>query len=122
MPGMDGFTLTEQIRLEPDIAGPVVMMLTSDDRQGDAARCRQLGLAGYMVKPIKRAELQSAIGLALAPELAGDPATKSGVRQLVGTQTMGIVTPPSLAIRAGDAPMARGNRYILVAEDNIVNQ
>jgi two-component system sensor histidine kinase/response regulator len=123
MPSMDGFTLVEQIRLEPDIAGPVVMMLTSDDRQGDAARCRQLGLAGYMVKPIKRAELQSAIGVALAPELASDHATNPGACLLGGTQSpSATVSPPTLAIRSAATSAADGKRYILVAEDNIVNQ
>ena len=41
------------------------MMLTSADRQSDAARCRRLGMSGYLVKPVKADELQIAILAAL---------------------------------------------------------
>ena len=40
-------------------------MLTSAGRPGDAARCRELGIAAYLTKPIKRSELRDAILLAL---------------------------------------------------------
>jgi PleD family two-component response regulator len=33
----------------------VVLMLTSDNRAGDVARGRELGIAAYLVKPVKRA-------------------------------------------------------------------
>ena len=33
------------------------MMLTSANRRGDAARCRELGLAAYLVKPVQQSEL-----------------------------------------------------------------
>src|SRR5262249_26750308 len=44
MPEMDGFALLERVRQHPGLTGGVVMMLSSGDRQGDAARCRQLGV------------------------------------------------------------------------------
>jgi two-component system sensor histidine kinase/response regulator len=37
------------------------MMLTSAGQQGDADRCRRLGLTSYIVKPIRMSELHSAI-------------------------------------------------------------
>ncbi len=67
MPEMDGFELASQIQLNSVYVGTTVMMLTSDNRAGDIARARQLGMAAYMVKPIKRKELQQAISSALAP-------------------------------------------------------
>ena len=45
MPEMDGFTLAEQIKREPDLAESPVMMLTSLGHQAGAGRCRDLGLA-----------------------------------------------------------------------------
>ncbi|GAB4372117.1 MAG: hypothetical protein Kow00128_20610 [Deltaproteobacteria bacterium] len=66
MPGMDGFELAERIRSESGYRGPTMMMLTSDNRAGDIARARALGIAGYMVKPIKRDELKRAIEASLA--------------------------------------------------------
>jgi two-component system sensor histidine kinase/response regulator len=66
MPDADGFTLVEAIKQDPAIAGATVVMLTSGGRPGDAARCRELGIAAYLPKPIKRPELRSAVLLALS--------------------------------------------------------
>ena len=55
MPGMDGFTLAEQIlNDEPDLRRPVVMMLSSADLQSDVPRCRQLGISCHVTKPVSR--------------------------------------------------------------------
>jgi signal transduction histidine kinase/DNA-binding response OmpR family regulator len=65
MPKMDGFELAEQIKQTEGLADVTLMMLTSDNRTGDLARCRALGVSGYLVKPIKRAELLDALTTAL---------------------------------------------------------
>jgi hypothetical protein len=49
------------------------MMLTSGGQGGDVARCRELGIAAYMMKPVKQSALLDAILRAL-----GRPGT--GVR------------------------------------------
>ncbi len=61
MPEVDGFALAEQIRRHPDFAGTVVIMLSSADRQVDAARWRRAGVASYLIKPVKPSELFEAI-------------------------------------------------------------
>ena len=65
MPGWDGFKVAEAVRDAPALAGTTILMLTSDNRTGDVARCQELGVARYLVKPIKRTELFVAIGEAL---------------------------------------------------------
>jgi PAS domain S-box-containing protein len=70
MPDADGFTLAEGIKKDPAIAGATVVMLTSAGQLGDVARCRELGVAGYLAKPIKRSELFDTILLALAGQSA----------------------------------------------------
>jgi len=100
MPEMDGFQLAERVQQDPRLAGAVIMMLTSSGRRGDAARCRQLGIAAYLVKPIRNNELMQALLTVL-----GQPAGKAAP----------LVTRHSLR-EAG--PGLR----ILVAEDNPVNQ
>ena len=37
------------------------MMLTANGWRGDAARCRELGIAAYLTKPISPAELWEAL-------------------------------------------------------------
>ena len=52
MPGLDGFAVAEQISQRPHLSNATVLMLTSDDRAGDARRCRELGVTRYLIKPI----------------------------------------------------------------------
>jgi len=54
MPEMDGFTLAEIIQKDRELVGAAIMMLTSAGHAGDAARCRELGISGYLVKPIRQ--------------------------------------------------------------------
>lgn len=65
MPGMDGFAVAEQIQGDPMLTGTVILMLTSENRSGDVTRCARLGLAAYLVKPVKRSELLDSIRTAL---------------------------------------------------------
>jgi two-component system sensor histidine kinase/response regulator len=98
MPEMDGFQLAEQIRGHPELAGATVMMLSSSGHPGDVARCRELGIAVSLLKPLKQSELLDAILLAL-----------------------GRVSPrPGSALAA--PPAEWRPLRILLAEDNLVNQ
>ncbi len=58
MPEMDGFELVKRIHDSPELAQPVILMLTSGDRGDDLARCRRLGVSSYLTKPVRRAELR----------------------------------------------------------------
>ena len=52
MPDMDGFMLVEQIQKLPELAGLVTVMLTSGGQRGDGQRCKELGIAAYLIKPV----------------------------------------------------------------------
>ena len=80
MPGVDGFQVAERIFQHPATAGTIILMLTSDNRAGDVARGRELGVAAYLVKPVKRAELLEAIqeARAGAASLMEQPAAQTG--------------------------------------------
>ena len=104
MPEMDGFSLVERIRQDPRLAVPAIMMLTSCDQQGDAARCRKLGMSSYLVKPIKATELRRAITTAL------------------GNHKCGFDNRAAIQKVAARNSSATRTLHILVAEDNPVNQ
>jgi two-component system sensor histidine kinase/response regulator len=62
MPGMDGFELAQHIKESMgNIKNTAVMMLTSDNRGDDFALCKELDIAFYLVKPVKKADLLDAI-------------------------------------------------------------
>jgi CheY-like chemotaxis protein len=112
MPETDGFTLAGQINSHPGLARSTVMMLSSADRPGDAARCRGLGVAGYLTKPVKPSELLDALVTALARE-GHEPG-----RTAAGAGARAASCPWAAPPRGGPV---RGLR-VLLAEDNLVNQ
>jgi CheY-like chemotaxis protein len=69
MTAMDGFALVEAMRQRPDFATATVMMLTSANYRRDAARCRKLGIAAYVSKPVRPGELREAMARLLTPAL-----------------------------------------------------
>ena len=82
MPGMDGFELAKHIKeTMGNIKNTAVMMLTSDDRSGDLSLCKELDIAFYLVKPVKKAELLVAIatimGRKIEPVVGKIPEAKS---------------------------------------------
>jgi two-component system sensor histidine kinase/response regulator len=65
MPEMDGFAVAKSIKMNPDWRTATVMMLSSAGQRGDAKRCRELGVAAYLTKPVRQGELLDAILTAL---------------------------------------------------------
>ncbi|HKL48356.1 MAG TPA: MASE3 domain-containing protein [Desulfuromonadales bacterium] len=57
MPEMDGFSVAEEIRSDASLPEMTIMMLSSADVPSGAVRCRQLGIATYMIKPIRQSKL-----------------------------------------------------------------
>jgi CheY-like chemotaxis protein len=102
MPDIDGFMLVERVQKLPELDGLITVMLTSGGQRGDAIRCKELGIAAYMIKPVLQSDLLEALlnvmGLC---EGAARPA------ELVTRHTL----------REGRAPLR-----ILLTEDNAVNQ
>jgi CheY-like chemotaxis protein len=61
LPELDGFRLVEQIRKQPAASSTRIMLLVRAGRRGDAALCRRLGIAAYLTRPLKSADLFDAI-------------------------------------------------------------
>ncbi len=100
MPEVDGFTLAEQIRQNAATRNVVIMVLTSGDRPGDRTRCADLGIAAYLMKPVKQSELFDSI-----------------------MTTFGVAEPGA---ESADAPSTSADSVrpleILLAEDVYANQ
>jgi two-component system sensor histidine kinase/response regulator len=65
MPEMNGFHVVEQLKFSPNGSCPTVIMLTSNHWADDIAQTYDLGLGGYLIKPIRRSDLLQTIGIAL---------------------------------------------------------
>ena len=102
MPDMDGFQLASMVRQERALTSTNLLMLTSAGQRGDGERCRELGIRGYLTKPMSRADLLEALGTVLAQTPEEPGATE-------------VVTRHTIA-------ESRRALRILLAEDNPVNQ
>jgi two-component system, sensor histidine kinase len=104
MPVMDGFMLLEKVHADLALASTAIMMLTSGDQPEDPRRCKELGVAGYAIKPVSRQEL-----LRLVLKTLGEV---PGEQRPISPGAVSVVLPtpeiPSLSI--------------LLAEDNVFNQ
>ncbi len=65
MPDMDGFQVVEEIQRSGRSEGLTIIMLASDHWADDIARTYDMGLGGYLTKPIRRSDLLQTIGIAL---------------------------------------------------------
>ena len=103
MPAKDGFELAAAIRADASLKKTRLLMLTSAGQRGDAQRCRDLGIHGYLTKPVSRADLLDMVaGILGRPEGAADAGHE-------------VVTRHRIA-------ESRRHLTILLAEDNPVNQ
>jgi PAS domain S-box-containing protein len=88
MPEMDGFELVSRIRAISSNHDLSIMMLSSTDLPQTLAKVRALGIGWYVVKPVKRAELYTAISCAMAEGItqtapAASPSRTAGQHHLV---------------------------------------
>ncbi len=99
MPEMDGFDLVKRMHSELGDSRVIMMVLSSAGLRGDAQRCRELGIAAYLTKPIEQNQLIGAIKLALGEKMRKQLITRHSLRE-------------------------NGERKlnILLAEDNFINQ
>jgi CheY-like chemotaxis protein/HPt (histidine-containing phosphotransfer) domain-containing protein len=115
MPQMDGFRLAKAIRQRQEESGAILLLLSSASAAGYAARCREVGITGYLTKPIKQADLFKAIlealGTPVAPDRKDEDRRMHDETKSNGTSLSSFLGHPSAS------PLR-----VLLAEDNPVNQ
>jgi two-component system sensor histidine kinase/response regulator len=102
MPGMDGCELARRVRADPRHAATRMLMLTSGGPD-DSGRARELGIGGWLAKPVRQSELLVAM------------------LNLIGLE--GGPPPPAQPEPIPAPPAATGRRLrVLLAEDHPINQ
>jgi len=100
MPDMDGFEVARRVKESAFGKDVEIILLTSAGQKGDALLCKEVGISGYLVKPVKQSDLLDAITLTL-----GHP----------NEEKIPVITRYTIQD-------SRRRLTILLAEDNIVNQ
>ncbi|KUG21720.1 hypothetical protein ASZ90_008524 [hydrocarbon metagenome] len=68
MPEMDGFTLAQKIRSNPDYAAMNILMLSSERRSSNRIKLKADDIMAYLIKPVKRESLRNALQVAVGRE------------------------------------------------------
>ncbi len=105
MPAMDGETLGQKIKEDPDLKATILVLMTSMGRRGDAKRLEKLGFSAYLTKPIKQSQLHDCLATVTGSQ-------KRPVKE----------RPPAIVTRHSITEDHRRKVRILLADDNIVNQ
>jgi len=100
--GVDGFALVKEIKTDEKLEKIQIIILVKNGQIGDAKRGRQLGIAGYLTKPIEPFELLETI-----QRVAGISREKNQPRELITRHSL-------------REDIKKIN--FLVAEDNKINQ
>jgi CheY-like chemotaxis protein len=100
MPVVDGFGLAQRLKGDTRFAATPIVLLTSADRAGDIDRCRDLGVSGHLLKPVRQSALLSAVLRAVGRPAPGE-----------------VTAEPEPPARRARRPLD-----VLLAEDNDINQ
>jgi signal transduction histidine kinase/DNA-binding response OmpR family regulator len=114
MPDLDGLQLAERVRDFPGVPASTIMMLTSGGQSGDVARCRELGLAAYVTKPLSQRSLYQVVAQVIGSRTPG-----LGPGPVLSRKDSTVMTSPVPAPASG---LPQGSLKVLLAEDNFVNQ
>ena len=105
LPGMDGWAVAQHVARLAALTQCAVVLLTAYGRPRDASRPEEAGVAAFLTKPVRRAELRNTLLRAL-----GDPS-----RRVEPVAPSAMASPEQEPARS--CPLR-----ILVAEDNAINQ
>jgi CheY-like chemotaxis protein len=105
MPEMDGETLGQKIKEDPDLAKTILVILTSIGERGDAARYRKIGFVAYLTKPVKQSHLYDCLAMA------------AGMQKKVEKER-----PGAIVTRHSITEEQKRRIRILLVEDNVINQ
>jgi CheY-like chemotaxis protein len=108
MPDIDGLALARMVRADPRLAQVPMIMLTSSAQRREAESAKQAGIVAYLTKPVRSAQLRTAMQGALGPMLMAPDGAELSMGHDGGD-------------REASASMAAA-RTVLLVEDNVVNQ
>ena len=117
MPDTSGFALTEDIKRDPVLSATQIVIMHTVGRRGSSASWAEVGISGYVTKPVKQSALFDALMDASAPQ-AKPRLGLNAPRQ----QAFKTTTELSRLMMKPVAAQRFSNYRVLVAEDNMVNQ
>ena len=110
MPGMDGLELAQRIKSHPLLQSTSLVLLSSLGKRGDAQKAKDLGIAGYLPKPVHQAQLYRCLTMVM------------GLKEMLPAAPDQDDHPPLVTRHVVHEAQSMERFRVLVAEDNTVNQ
>ncbi len=105
MPDMDGLTTSEKIKTHPGLPqSPTIIMVTAYGREEVMKRAEQIGLEGFLLKPVSPSLLLDAVMTAFGKQAAGEAGAERG------------------RAKGAEADARLAGARVLLVEDNEINQ
>ena len=108
MPGTDGEGLAEAIKAEPTLGDPALIMLSSASIRQRADRLDRLGVAAFVLKPVRAGQLMETLAVVHNARIRGDVPTRPNF--------------PERRRQPRKMPTPQFDALILLAEDSETNQ
>lgn len=119
MPDTDGWMLVEQIRKDTRYDDLKLVLLPSSGTRGDAQRCRQLRVNGYLTKPVIHSELYDALEAILhgKEQPGSDLVTRHQVREAKRGLTILLVDDVEINRELAKIILEKQGYQVLLAND-----
>lgn len=109
MPGPDALELARAIQGDPALSAVRPVILTALGMRGVTEELRRAGIAGYLTKPVNQSDLYNCLATVMSARLNDRDAELPA-------------PPPMVTSYKLEEAKARRRAYVLVVEDDIVNQ
>jgi CheY-like chemotaxis protein len=123
MPQLDGFAIAAKINQDNELPKPMMLLLASGGQRGDANRCRQLGIAAYLSKPVRQWELREAIlrvlGLGLQPSESSTLVTRHSLNEAFRQLRILLIEDNSVNCELALRILSKRGHSVTVAGDGL---
>jgi len=119
MPVTDGWMLAESLRKDSRFDSLKIVLLPSAGKRGDARRCRDLGINGYLTKPVIHNELYDSLKAIMAggrPSDAG-PVTSHSAREASGSCSILLVDDVEINRQLAKVVLEKQGHTVILAVD-----
>ena len=118
MPGMDGWELSEILRRHQRYNAIQILIMPSAGARGDADRCRELRIDGYLTKPIVMEELHDTLVAIISGHQNGSElVTRHSVREERSRCTILVVDDVEINRELLRATLEKQGHRVVMAED-----
>jgi two-component system sensor histidine kinase/response regulator len=123
MPGMNGFDTAAALAEVPAYRDVPIVMLSSSGMLGDATRCRELGIQGYLLKPASHEELYEAVlgvvGRARSHSAGAAMVTRHSIREAKAGLSVLLVEDNDLNQRLASILLAKWGHRVTIANNGV---